>query len=223
MRNDPLQDLKKTEKTKLRRRPLRGSYDRQEAYRILDAAITCHVAYVIDGQPVCTPTLYWREENHVYWHGSAASRFLNKIAGQPACFTVTHLDALILARSAFHHSANYRSVILYGCPEVVEGPAKSEKLRNFIEHLYPGRWETLRPMTDKEAAATALLGMEIDEGSAKIKAGGVVDDEEDYAFPIWAGVLPLGTTIGAPVADDGNLEGVEIPTHVKDFSLDRGT
>jgi nitroimidazol reductase NimA-like FMN-containing flavoprotein (pyridoxamine 5'-phosphate oxidase superfamily) len=215
-----VEELKKTEKTKLARRRMRGFYDRQTVNGILDSAIICHVAYVIDGQPVCTPTLYWREGNHVYWHGSAVSRFLGKVAGQPACFTVTHIDSLILARSAFHHSAAYRSVMLFGRPEIIDEPVKSEKLRNFIEHLYPGRWETLRPMTKKEAGATTVLGMEIDEGSAKVKEGGPVDDEADYALPIWAGDIPVSMAVGTPIADPRNIEGLDVPTHVKDFSFD---
>lgn len=198
---------------------MRGAYDRATVNAILDAGVVCHVAYAVDGHPVCTPTLYWREGDHVYWHGSAASRFLNKIEGQPACLTVMHLDGLVLARSAFHHSANYRSVMLFGRPFVVDGPAKAEKLKNFIDHLYPGRWDTLRPMTEREAGATTVLGMEIDEGSAKIKAGGVVDDEADYAWPVWAGVLPVETVVGAPKADPRNLEGIDAPPHVQDFPL----
>ena len=215
-------DLKKTERSRAKRVAKRGRYDRATVDAILDATPLCHVAYVIDGEPYCTPTLHWREGDHVYWHGSSASRFLEKAIGERVCLTVSHLDGLVLARSAFHHSVNYRSVMLFGTAEKVEDPGeKAEKFRNLIEHLYPGRWDSLRPMLAKEVKATTVLRIAIDEGSAKVRTGGPVDDEEDYALPIWAGVVPLRLELGAAQADPRNLPGVEIPDHVARLKIGR--
>ena len=159
-------DLEKTEHSRVKRLHERGAHDRATVYAILDATPLCHVAYVVDGQPYVTPTLQWRERDRIYWHGSSASRMLRRALGQPVCLTVTHMDGLVLARSAFHHSANYRSVMLFGAPEKVAGAEKEARLETFVEGLYPGRWETLRPMTAQEVKATTVLTMPITEGSA---------------------------------------------------------
>ena len=191
---DPAPDLKRTPQSEVKRQRKRGAYDRATVDAILDGALLCHVAYLIDGAPYCTPTLAWREDDHVYWHGSSISRFLEQVAGHRACLTVTHFDGVVMARSAFHHSANYRSVMLFGNVELVTEPAAKEAaLRRFMEQHWPGRWDSLRPMTVKELRATTVVRMAIDEGAAKIRSGPPGDDAEDYALPIWAGVLPMAT------------------------------
>ena len=212
-------DLEKTEHSRVKRLHERGAYDRATVYAILDATPLCHVAYVVDGQPIVTPTLQWREGDRIYWHGSSASRMLRRAEGQPVCLTVTHMDGLVLARSAFHHSANYRSVMLFGAPEKVTGAEKEARLETFVEGLYPGRWQTLRPMTAQEDKATTVLTMPIAEGSAKVRAGPPVDDEDDYALPIWSGVIPVRMAAGPAQADPRNLDGVTAPAHVRDFKL----
>ena len=201
-------------RSKLRRLPKRGHYDRATVYAVLDAGFICHVGYAIDGQPYVTPTAYWREGDAVYWHGSAASRMLRALeTGAECCLAVTHLDGLVLARSAFHHSLNFRSAMLFGRAHKIEGAEeKMARLEAFVERLYPGRWQELRPVNAKELKATTVLGMHIDEASAKIRSGGPVDDEADYALPIWAGVIPVHGAAGAP-ADDARLQqGVKMRT-----------
>ena len=214
--SDTTPDLPVTERTRLRRAAKRGRYDRAAINAVLDATPLCHVGYLLDGLPAVTPTLQWREGDHVYWHGSSASRALRASAGLDVCLTVTMMDGLVLARSAFHHSANYRSVMLFGRAVTVTDPAaKTARLRAFVEGLYPGRWDTLRPMTDQELKATTVLALPIAEASAKIRTGPPIDDEEDYALPIWSGVVPLNTVAGAPVPDPRNLPGVPLPDHVR--------
>lgn len=209
-----------TERTRLRRKPNRGHFDRATLYAILDAMPLCHVGYVIDGRPVVTPTFQWREGDHVYWHGSSASRGLRAAEGADVCLTVSLIDGFVLARSAMHHSANYRSAMVFGRPTPVTDPAeKTEKLSRFVDSLYPGRSGILRPITEKEVKATAILGMPIEEASAKIRTGGPVDDEADYALPIWAGVIPLRHAIGEIEADPRNLPDAVMPDHVRDFSI----
>jgi nitroimidazol reductase NimA-like FMN-containing flavoprotein (pyridoxamine 5'-phosphate oxidase superfamily) len=211
----PSQRLEVTERTRLRRRHQRGSYELETVYAILDATPLCSVGYVIDGKPTVTPTLQWRLGDTVYWHGSSASRALRAAEGMDVCLCVAQLDGLVLARSAFHHSANYRSVMLFGRATRVPDELKEEKLRAFIDGLYPGRWEALRPVTQQELKATTLLGLPIREASAKVRAGGVVDDEEDYAWPVWAGVLPVTTVLGAAEPDPRNLADVAEPPYLR--------
>ena len=212
------ESLRVTARSRVKRNHERAVYDRAGVYAVLDATPFCHVAYLVDGEPRITPTFQWREGDHVYWHGSSASRFLRKAAGARVSLCVSCLDGMVLARSAFHHSVNYRSAILYGEAEVVRDAAEKEaRLRVFLEGLYPGRWETLREMTAKELKATMVLGMPIVEGAAKVRVGPPGDDEEDYALPIWAGVVPLRQVADAPVADPRNLAGVETPRHVLEY------
>jgi nitroimidazol reductase NimA-like FMN-containing flavoprotein (pyridoxamine 5'-phosphate oxidase superfamily) len=213
--------LKITAKTKARRLHKRARYDRETVNAILDSTPLGHFAYLMDGTPHVIPTFVWREGDAVYWHGSAASRFLRQAVGRPVSLAVTQMDGLVLARSAFHHSVNYRSVILFGTARQVDGPAKAEKLRTFVEGLFPGRWNQLRPMTAKEQKATRVLWMPIEEGSAKIRTGMPVDDKPDYALPIWAGIIPLRTVAGAPEPDPRNLRAVKMPAHVRDFSFEK--
>lgn len=211
--------------TRVKRLPERGRYDRDTLDAILDAGFVCHVGHVIDGQPVVTPTAYWREGDHLYFHGSAASRMLRSLGqdGVRCCVTVTHTDGLVLARSAFHHSMNYRSAMIFGTARpVTDDGAKRAALRAFVERLMPGRWDTLRPMTDQEVKATTVLRIGLDEASAKVRTGPPKDDEEDYALPIWAGVLPLATVAGEPVPDPRLSPGIEVPAHVRGFHAGQG-
>lgn len=199
-----------TPRMRVKRLPKRGHYDRPTAHAILDAGLMCHVGYVIDGQPYVTPTAYWREGERLFWHGSSASRMLRTVAGGvPVCFTVAHLDGLVMARSGFHHSLNYRSLMAVGTAHRVE--RREDKLaavRAFTERLYPGRWDVLRPPTEPELKGTTVLSMALEEASAKIRTGPPVDDEEDYALPCWAGVVGLRTIVTAFEADPRLAPGI---------------
>lgn len=210
-----------TERSRLRRMNERGHFDRETINGILDANPMCSVGYVIKGKPYVTPTFQWREGNHVYWHGSSASRALRSARDADVCLTVSILDGLVLARSGMHHSLNTRSVMLFGTAYKIEDPdTKLERLRNFVNGLYPGRYEALRPDHAQDLKATTVLGMEITEGSAKIRTGGPIDEEDDYLLPIWAGIIPVQTTFGEPVPDPRNLDGVETPDYVRGFRFD---
>jgi nitroimidazol reductase NimA-like FMN-containing flavoprotein (pyridoxamine 5'-phosphate oxidase superfamily) len=198
----------------------RGRYDRGTIDAILDATPVAHVGYVFDGAPFVTPTLQWREQDHVYWHGSAASRMLETVEGADVCVTVTLIDGIVLARSGFHHSVNYRSVMLLGRATKVQDPAEKEtRLRNFIDGMFPGRWDTLRPATAQELKATSVLSIPISEASAKIRTGPPKDDDEDYALGIWAGVLPLSMQTLPPVNDPRLREGLTPPDNVAKFRI----
>jgi len=201
------------------RNPKRADYDRAVVNEIIDSTPLCHVSYIIDGRPYVTPTLQWREGDFIYWHGSSASRFLRQIVGKDVCLAVTHFDGFVLARSAFHHSINYRSVMLFGEATKIKDAEKEQRLQSFVENLIPGRWENLRPMTAKEAKATTVFSMPIDEGSAKVRTGPPGDDDEDYSLPIWAGVLPISQVLHDPVPDPKNLDGLEVPAHIRDFKM----
>lgn len=201
-----MKDFSPTPRTRIKRLPKRAHYDRDTVYAILDAGFVCHIGYVIDGHPFVTPTAYWREGDAVYWHGSAKSRMLLALEKSPrVCLTVMHLDALVVARSGFHKSINYRSAMIFGRPAIVAEPEeKLAKMEKFVERLYPGRWPGLRPVNKQELKATTVLGMPIEEAVAKVRSGGPVDDDEDYALPIWAGVFPVKQVLGE-AADDGRL------------------
>jgi nitroimidazol reductase NimA-like FMN-containing flavoprotein (pyridoxamine 5'-phosphate oxidase superfamily) len=193
-----------TDRTKVRRLPKRASYELDTIRAILDEALLCHVGFVVNGSPAVIPTIHWREGDTLYFHGSAASRMLRSLEqGVEACATVTLLDGLVLARSAFHHSMNYRSVVVYGTALVVTGEEKLRALDALVEHVIHGRSAEVRPANDKELRQTLVLALPIDEASAKIRTGGPVDDEEDYALPVWAGVLPMRLTPGEPLPDKG--------------------
>lgn len=212
--------LETTERTRLRRYHERGHFDRATIDAILDAMAMCHVGYLIKGKPVVMPTFQWREGDHVYWHASSAGRGIRNAEGTEVCLTVSILDGLVLARSGMHHSANSRSVMIFGTPRrITDEKEKLEKLKGFIDKMYPGRWDTLRPVTAQEAKATAILSLPITEASAKVRTGGPVDDEEDYALPIWAGVIPISMQVGAPVPDERNLPEVDEPAHVRGFKI----
>lgn len=206
-------------RSKLKRLPKRGHYDRATVHAILDAGFICHVGCVIDGRPFVTPTAYWRDDGVVYWHGSSASRMLRVLeAGGDCGLTVTHLDGLVLARSAFHHSLNYRSVMLFGKPcRVDDATEKRVKLEAFVERLYPGRWRELRPVSAKELRVTMVLGMHIDEASAKVRTGGPVDDGPDCALPIWAGAIPVHRVTETAVDDVRLPNGVKMRASLADL------
>lgn len=203
-------DFVVTDRTRVRRRHDRGSYERATIYAILDAALLCHVGYVIDGFPYVTPTLFWREGDRLYWHGSSASRMLRRQSeGIPVCVTVSHVDGLVVARSGFHHSLNYRAVMVFGAAGIVADDAeKTAALNRFVERLYPGRNRQIRPILPQELKATTLMSMVIDEVSAKVRSGGPIDDEDDYALDCWAGVIPVAMRIGAAVADERLKAGI---------------
>lgn len=190
-------------RSRVRRHPERAHYDRETVFAILDAALMCHIGYLIDGRPYVTPTLFWREDDRLYWHGSSASRMLRtQSAGIPVCLTVSHIDGLVLARSAFRHSLNYRAAMTFGSAEMVTDPSEKEAgLNRFIERLYPDRTELMRAILPQELKATALMRMTIEEASAKIRADGPVDLETDYEAACWAGVVPIALHSGAPIPD----------------------
>jgi uncharacterized protein len=196
-------DTLKTPRTKLRRLPKRGAHDRPAIDAILDEALISHIGFVHDDKPAVIPTLHARLGDEVLIHGSAASRMLRALAhGIDLCLTATLIDGLVLARSAFHHSVNYRSVVLYGQAHLVSEPDEKEQaLEAFTERLLPGRWADVRWPTGKELKATTVLKLPISEGSAKVRTGPPIDDEPDYALDVWAGVIPLTLTRGEPVPD----------------------
>jgi len=208
-----------TDRTEVKRLPKRGNYDREMVYSILDTAFVCHVGFSVDGQPYVIPTNYGRSGDTLYLHGSAASRMLKTLSGGvPVCVTVTHVDGLVLARSAFHHSVNYRSVVILGKAQLVEDPAeKMEALRIFTEHVMKGRWDEVRIPTEQELKATSVLSLPLEEVSAKVRTGGPVDDEADYALPVWAGLLPLETVAKVPVPDVQRKNDPPIPDYLKNY------
>ena len=205
-----------TPRTTVRRLPARGNYDPAVLKGILDEGLVCHVGFAADGQPFVIPTSYGRAGDVLYIHGSPASRMLRTLKdGVPVCVTVTLLDGLFLARSAFHHSMNYRSAVLLGTAvEVTDAAERDLALKAIVDHIVPGRWDSIRWPSEKELRGTLVLRLPIDEASAKIRTGPPVDDEEDYAMDVWAGVLPLSTVPGAPIPDPRLLAGTPPPVHV---------
>jgi nitroimidazol reductase NimA-like FMN-containing flavoprotein (pyridoxamine 5'-phosphate oxidase superfamily) len=208
-----------TERTQVKRLPKRGVYDRAAIHKILDEGFLCHVGFVVDGQPFVIPTGYARVDDALYIHGSAASRMLRALSGGVAVsVTVTLVDGLVLARSAFHHSINYRSVVVFGTAKPVEDTAgKMAALHAFTEHVMAGRWDEVREPSEQELKATLVLALSLSEASAKVRVGPPVDEEEDYALPVWAGVLPLQLTTQAPVADPRMPAGTAVPDYVTNY------
>lgn len=213
-----------TDRTKVRRLPKRGTYERETIHAIIDEALICHVGFIVApegapgaagaGAPVVIPTIHWRDGDTLYVHGSAASRMLRRLnEGVEACVTITLLDGLVLARSAFHHSMNYRSVVVFGRAREVTGEEKVRALDALVEHVMRGRSSEVRSPNEAELRGTTVLALPLDEASAKIRSGGPVDDEEDYALPVWAGVVPVRLTYGEPVADAGVT--ADVPGYVK--------
>lgn len=209
-----------TERTRVRRLPDRGRYDRDTIYPILDEAFICHVGFAVDGQPYVIPTGYARIGDDLYIHGSSASRMLRNLSkGVDVCVTVSLIDGLVLARSAFHHSVNYRSVLILGKAQLVEDvDEKNRALQAFTEHVIPGRWAEVRWPTELELKATSVLKLAIEEASAKVRTGDPKDDEEDYAMDVWAGVLPMSLATSAPINDALMRKGIDIPNYISNYS-----
>jgi nitroimidazol reductase NimA-like FMN-containing flavoprotein (pyridoxamine 5'-phosphate oxidase superfamily) len=209
----------RTSRTTLRRKPDRGEHDFEAIAAILDAGLFCHIAFVVDGQPYAVPTGYGRAGELLYIHGSSASRMLRGLAdGIQLCFTVTLLDGLVLARSAFHHSMNYRSVMVLGVAELVEGEEKLRALEAITEQMAHGRWADVRKPTPQELKATSVLRLPITEASAKVRNGGPIDDEEDMALPVWAGVLPFARVSGTPQPDPALPPDIGLPAYLAGYA-----
>ena len=208
-----------TERTRIVREPQRANYDRATIYKILDEGFICHVGFSVDGQPYVIPTMFARIGDAIYFHGSAASRMLRNVsAGVPVCVTVTLVDGLVLARSVFNHSMNYRSVVALGKATLVDaGAEKMEALRGFTEKILPGRWDEARQPNEKELKATSILRLELNEVSAKVRVGPPEDDAEDYALGIWAGVLPMELKAGEPIRDERCDEGIAVPGYIANY------
>jgi nitroimidazol reductase NimA-like FMN-containing flavoprotein (pyridoxamine 5'-phosphate oxidase superfamily) len=201
----------------------RGSYDRATIHGLLDASMLCHVSYVIDGQPYCTPTFFWREQEKLYWHGSSASRMLeSQSGGARVCLTVAHLDSLVLARCGFNHSADYRAVMAFGTAHIVTDPVEKEgALVAMVDRFFPDRTASLRQSTKQEIKATSVIAMEIEQASAKIRTKGVADDAEDYELPIYAERIPVRTVLGAPEPCPRLRDGVARPASLDGYSEGR--
>ena len=209
-----------SERTRLKRVAKRAHYDAETVHAILDATPICNVGYVFKGTPYVTPTLQWREGDHLYWHGSSASRMLEACEETQVCVTVSLIDGFVMARSAYNHSCNYRSVMVFGTAKKVTDVAEKElRLKNFTEGLWPGRWDMLRKMTAQELKATTVLKLPLAESSAKVRTGPPGDDEEDYALPIWAGVIPVRQQVLAPIDDPRLLPGLTPPEHITKFRI----
>ena len=212
-------EITRTARTRVRRIPKRGAYDRETIYQILDEGFICHVGFTVDDKPFVIPTGYARVGDNLLIHGSAASRMMRSLSeGIEVCVTVTLIDGLVLARSAFHHSMNYRSVVIFGTAELVEDEAeKYEALRHFTEHIVPQRWDEVRPPTAKELKATTVLRLPIQEASAKVRTGNPVDDEADYDSNVWAGVIPLKTIAGQPENDSRLKDEIALPSYISNY------
>jgi len=208
-----------TPRTTVRRLAPRGAYDRETIYAILDEALVCHVGFVDQRQPFVIPTIHARVDDRLFFHGSNGSRLLERlVSGETACITATLVDGLVLARSGFHHSMNYRSAVVLGRGEEITGrEAKLSALEAISEHVIPGRWSAVRGVHETELNATRVAAVRIEEGSAKVRSGPPKDDEEDYALSIWAGVIPLALAAGAPIPDPRLPGGVPIPAHVREY------
>jgi nitroimidazol reductase NimA-like FMN-containing flavoprotein (pyridoxamine 5'-phosphate oxidase superfamily) len=212
-----------TKRTTLKRLPKRGEFDREAVYRILDEGFICHAGFVVEGQPFVIPTGYARIADTLYIHGSQASRMLRTLAtGVDVCITVTLVDGLVLARSAFHHSMNYRSVVVFGQATLVEDPAeKLATLRALSEHMIPGRWSDVRGPSDQELRATTVLSLPLTEASAKVRTGPPLDDEDDYSLAVWAGVIPMRVVAGTPIADPRLTADIDAPSYAIEYQRRR--
>ena len=207
-------------RTRARRLHEKAAYDRPVIDAILDAMPVAHVGHIVDGFPVVTPTLQWREGDRIYWHGSSASRMQKKATDAEVCVTVTLLDGMVLARSGLEHSVNFRSVKVFGRAELVEGDeAKTAHLRTMMEQMFPGRWESLRPITGQELKATRILSLPLTEASAKISAGHATETPEDTAWPVWAGVLPIHLAVGVPEPAPDLAPGISAPDHARGYRI----
>jgi nitroimidazol reductase NimA-like FMN-containing flavoprotein (pyridoxamine 5'-phosphate oxidase superfamily) len=212
-----------TDRTTLKRLPKRGIYDKELVYQILDEGFVCHVAFAVEGRPVVIPTGYARLDDDLFIHGSQASRMLRTLkTGVDVCVCVTLVDGLVLARSAFHHSINYRSVVMFGHATIVEEQQqKLAALVRFSEHVIPGRWDEVREPTDSELNATTVLRLPLVEASAKVRTGPPIDDEDDYELPVWAGVVPLRLVAGSPIPDPRLPNDIDPPDYVVKYHRSR--
>ncbi|MGI8500896.1 MAG: pyridoxamine 5'-phosphate oxidase family protein [Hassallia sp.] len=217
--NNP-ENLTPTQRSQIKRVPQRGNYERQVIYQILDEGLICHLGFTIDNQPFVIPTAYGRVEDQLYIHGSPASRMLRSlVTGIEVCLTVTLLDGLVMARSAFHHSMNYRSVVIFGTASVVQNAEqKLEALRAFTEHVVPGRWAEVRQPSRQELQGTLVLSLPLAEASAKMRTGAPLDDEIDYDLPVWAGVVPLQLVAGEAISDSRLQPGITPPTYIQNYT-----
>ena len=208
-----MQDFEKTKKTRVKQAPQRGHYDRETAYAILDEGMVCHIGIVVDGKPVVIPTVYWRDGDDLYFHGASKSRLiLASREAEEICITVTLLDALVIARSGFHHSMNYRSVVMFGRAEqVTDDDEQFAALKIFMEGVAPGRWDELRAPNKQEMKATIIMRLPINEATSKIRSGPPIDDDEDMAADVWAGEIPIALTYGEPVPDPQLRAGIAVP------------
>lgn len=215
-----METFERTERTTLRRLPKRGNYEREAVYKILDEGLVCHVGFVSEGRPFVIPTAYGRAGDRLYIHGAAASRMLKTLReGIDICVTVTLVDGLVLARSAFHHSMNYRSVVIFGRAELVEDEEeKTRALHSFTDHVMRGRWEESRQPNQVELRSTMVLALPLVEASAKIRTGPPIDDADDMSLPVWAGVLPLYTITGTAVPDPQLSAEIELPQYIRDYT-----
>ncbi len=209
-----------TSRNQIKRLPQRGRYDRPVIHQILDEGLVCHLGFSVDGQTFVIPTAYGRIDDFLYIHGSPASRMLQSLqSGIEVCVTVTLLDGLVLARSAFHHSMNYRSVVIFGTATLVQAfEQKVEALRSFTEHVIPKRWAEVRQPTRQEILGTLVLALPLAEASAKIRTGGPIDDEADYALPVWAGVIPLSLVAETPLPDTRLPADIPLPDSVQNYT-----
>jgi nitroimidazol reductase NimA-like FMN-containing flavoprotein (pyridoxamine 5'-phosphate oxidase superfamily) len=209
-----------SQRTQVKRYNWLAKYDSGTIHAILDAMPMCSVGYVHEGKPVVTPTMQWRDGSRIFWHGSSASRMLRAVESQEVCVCVSITDALVLARSAYNYNLNHRSVMVFGTAVKITDPEeKRRQLAHFVNKIIPGQWDRLRPVSEKELKATTLMSLELTEASAKLRTGHTEDDEEDYSFPVWCGLVPVSFAIGAPIADPRNLPGVEMPPDVRSFGL----
>jgi nitroimidazol reductase NimA-like FMN-containing flavoprotein (pyridoxamine 5'-phosphate oxidase superfamily) len=209
-----------SQRTKVKRYNHLAKYDAETIHGILDAMPMCSVGYVFEGKPVVTPTMQWRDGNRIFWHGSSASRMLRAVASHEVCVCVSIVDALVLARSAYNYNLNHRSVMVFGeAHQITDDAEKRRQLEHFVNKVIPGQWDRLRPVSEKELKATTLMSLEITEASAKVRTGHTEDDDEDYAFPVWCGLVPVSFQMGAPIADPRNLAEVEMPREVLSFKL----
>ena len=207
----PMTTFPVTETSRIRRMHERGTHEHAAVHAVLDASPLCHVGYVIDGQPFVTPTIHWRRGNHIFWHGSAASRFLKKVDGQRVCLTVSLMDGFVMARSGYNHSVNSRSAMVFGTAVRLTDPAEIEAaLHAMFDDLFPGRWDTLRTMDPQELRATSVLWMDIEEASVK-ERNGPPGDADEADFPVWAGVIPMATTLGQPQSAPGPHHDLPLP------------
>lgn len=208
----------KEKRNQVTRVPTRGQYNKEDVYSIVDAALLCHVGFADEGQPFVIPTIHARDGDKILLHGATTSRLMKHVqTGNPLCITVTHLDGLVLARSVFHHSMNYRSAVLFGKGSLVPDDEKMAALELFTEKLVPGRWQDARQPNAQELKATSVVAVEIETASAKVRTGGPIDDADDYALDVWAGVVPTSPIFGKPIADEKLKSGINIPEYLSTY------